>query len=609
MSATRHRRLLEGLAAEAEVRRCKRDKRYFIETYWHIPSEGAPGGRTLFKFWDFQHEAFDALQTEKRVVIAKCRQLGMTTLSMADTGHGLLFADDRYEALVVSWREDIAQATLGMIEFGFQYLPAWMRARLAQRDDRTKERITFRHRDGRTTSAQAFAGTARSGASKTATRVVLDEFALLENPGAVYRAVEPTTLAAMRTDKPGAVFIVLSTARGNRNQFARLFWDGWERKISWKALFFPVTCNRFLADADVDEDGFWSAWDEKRREYAGREHEFFADYPRTPEEAFRESGRSRFSHVPELSDCPPFEFSGFLQRKPNGTPYIDLARDDLDHDASHIHMAFEPQLIDRSRTYVISVDPSLGVGRDYAAAQVRCNVPDEPGVVEIVAYIHRNNIDPAEFADLVDMTGRIFKGDSQRSALVVVERNDNSEGEVIARLRQRRYPSLFRYVAKDRPTERLGAVFGWPINSATKPEAINALARLFGAREDEAGVMVPDPKLRGIYPELRDELVNYVVIEKDNGRIQMKADGNGHDDLVTSTAIGCAVMERLRPRASGKAPTVEEGPRPDGPVALFDPGAYLRREQQIAEQRSREEARAWKNLERQRRKTSKRRRK
>jgi hypothetical protein len=599
--STQQRRLLEALAAEAEVRRCKSDKKYFLQTYWHIPSEGAPGGRTLFEFWDFQHEAFDALQSNKRVVIAKCRQLGMTTLTMADTAHGLLFADDRYEALVVSWREDIAQATLGMIEFGYQYLPAWMRARLPGRDDRTKERITFRHRDGRTTSAQAFAGTARSGASKTATRVVLDEFALIENPGAVYRAVEPTTLAAMRADRPGAVFVVLSTARGNRNQFARLFWDGWTQRISWKALFFPVTCNRFLADIS-DEDSFWESWNEKRREYAGREHEFFADYPRSPEEAFRESGRSRFSNVPELSDCPPFEYSGFLVRRPSGVS-IDLARSDLDADAAHIRMAFEPSEIDRSRTYVISADPSGGVGKDYAAAQVLCDVPGEAGAVEIVAFIHRNNLDPAEFADLVDAAGRVFKGDHQRAALVVVERNDNSEGEVIARLRQRRYPNLFRYVARDRPTQRVSPVFGWPINKATKPEAINALARLLIAEPDETGTMVPRPMLQGIYPELRDELVSYVVVEHDSGRIEMKADGNGHDDLVTSTAIGCAVMERIskRPR-SGKATSGESDPLPDGPVAVFDPDVYLRRAIKAAEQKKREEVKAWKQLERQRRK-------
>lgn len=604
MSTVRSRRLLEALAAEAEVRRCKRDKSHFIENYWHIPSEGSAGGRTLFKFWDFQQEAFTALQTNKRVVIAKCRQLGMTTLTMADTAHGLLFAEDRYEALVVSWREDIAQSTLGMIEFGYNYLPHWMKGRLPERDDRTKERITFRHRDGRTTSAQAFAGTARSGASKTATRVVLDEFALIENPGAVYRAVEPTTLAAMRADKPGAVFIILSTARGNRNQFARLFWDGWTQKLSWKALFYPVTCNRFLAPADATGDEFWDVWNQKRLEYAGREHEFYADYPRTPEEAFRESGRSRFSNVPELADCPPFEFSGFFNRGQNRIG-IELA-DDLDSDVVHIHLACEPDAIDRTRTYVISCDPSGGVGRDYSAAQVMCDVPDEPGHVEIVAYIHRNNLDPTEFADLVDQAGRFFKGEHQRAALVVVERNDNSEGEIIARLRQRRYPNLFRYTARDRATTRTSPVFGWPINRATKPEAINALSRMFPAEQDETGNMIPNPRLHGIYPELRDELLNYVVVEHDSGRIEMKADGNGHDDLVTSTAIGCAVIERLVPRkATGVAPISEE-PLPDGPVALFDPNAYFRRQVEKAERQHREDVKAWKNLERRRHKTRKR---
>lgn len=593
-TTSRRRRSLEGLVAEAELRRCKEDKRYFIENYWHIPVEGAPGGRALFKFWDFQHDAFNALQDNKRVVIAKCRQLGMTTLTMADTAHELLFAEDRFEALVLSWREDVAQSTLGMIEFGYQYLPAWMRARLPKRDDRTKERITFRHKDGRTTAAQAFSGTGRSGASKTATRVILDEYALMDNQGAVYRAVEPTTLAAMRNPGNKAVFIVLSTARGNRNQHARLFWDGWDGKTSWKALFYPATCNKFLADYSSDAEGFWAAWESKRLEYAGRDHEFFADYPRTAEEAFRESGRGRFANVPELADCPPFEYAGFLVRE--GSNYkIDLARGDLDMQAAHIWLADELPNLPTKVNYVISADPSGGVGKDYHAAQVMCHDGDG---VRVVAYIHRNDVDPTEFADYLDVTGRVFKGANGRPALIVVERNENNEGEVLSRLRQRRYPNLFRYMAKDRPTERLAPVFGWPINKATKPEAINALARLLPSEPDGGGGFRPAPKLQGIYPELRDELVNYVVIEKDNGRIEMKADGNGHDDLVTSTAIGCAVLERQKPRRlSGSAP-INETVLEDGPIVAFNPTEYLDKQMAEAQRADRKARVAWRRLQR-----------
>lgn len=589
---SRRRRTLEGMVAEAELRRCKEDKRYFIENYWHIPVEGAPGGRALFKLWDFQGDAFDALQDNKRVVIAKCRQLGMTTLTMADTAHELLFSDDRFEALVLSWREDIAQSTLGMIEFGYQYLPAWMKARLPKRDDRTKERITFRHRDGRTTSAQAFSGTGRSGASKTATRVILDEYALMENQGAVYRAIEPTTLAAMRNPGKKAVFIVISTPRGNRNQYARLFWDAWDQKSNWRGLFYPVTCNRFLAGEGED---FWAAWEMKRNtEYAGRDHEFFADYPRSPEEAFRESGRGRFGNVPELADCPPFEYAGFLVREGSGYK-IDYAKGDLDTQAAHIWLSDELNNLPKTVNYVISADPSGGVGKDYHAAQVLCY---DDGGARIVAYIHRNDVDPTEFADWLDVAGRVFKGSNGRPALIVVERNENNEGEVLARLRQRRYPNLFRYMAKDRPTERLAPVYGWPINKATKPEAINALARMLPAEPDGNGGFRPAPKLHGIYPELRDELVNYVIVEKDNGRIEMKADGNGHDDLVTSTAIGCAVLERQKPRkVSGSAPINETVPE-DGPMVVFNPTEYLDREMANAVRAERKERAAWRRLNR-----------
>jgi hypothetical protein len=280
---------------------------------------------------------------------------------------------------------------------------------------------------------------------------------------------------------------------------------------------------------------------------------------------------------------------------------LDLARSDLDMDAAHIFLACDPGDIDHGVNYVIAADPSGGVGKDFHAAQVMCL--DEGEGARIVAYIHRNDIDPTEFADWLDAAGRYFTGVGGKPATIVVERNENNEGEVLSRLRQRRYPNLFRYIAKDRPTERLAPVFGWPINKATKPEAINALARLLPGVPDVDGNMMASPRLVGIYPELRDELVGYVVIEKENGRVEMRADGNGHDDLVTSTAIGAAVLERQRPRhrlVSGEAPS-GEAVRPDGPFALFDPGAVLRGELRKAERVEREAKVAYRRLEHRRR--------
>jgi hypothetical protein len=215
-----------------------------------------------------------------------------------------------------------------------------------------------------------------------------------------------------------------------------------------------------------------------------------------------------------------------------------------------------------------------------------------------VAYIHRNDVDPTEFADWLDVAGRVFKGSNGKPALIVVERNENNEGEVLSRLRQRRYPNLFRYMSRDRPTERLAPVYGWPINKATKPEAINALARMLPGEADGAGGFRAAPKLQGIYPELRDELVNYVIVEKENGRMEMKADGNGHDDLVTSTAIGCAVLERQKPRkVSGSAPIIEAAPE-DGPMVVFNPTEYLDREMAKASRAERKERVAWRRLNR-----------
>jgi hypothetical protein len=540
------RRMLEAYAAEAEMRRCAADKKYWVERYWMVESQATADGRALLELWDYQHEIFDTLQTEREIIALKTRQMGFTTLVLADTAHELLFTRQAFETLYVSYTEDMATGAVERLAFGYDNLPQWMRRRLPSRDDNTSGRITFKHRDGRRTRLFTAAGTKRTGASKTLSRVILDEFALMEYQSSVYNAVRPTVAASLSGSTRGAVFVIISTARGARNQFAHLYRQASSGRSTFRSLFYDVTHNRFdFGIYTEDPDGFWARWKQALAN-SDDASKFLSEYPRTADEALRESGNPRFAHLPGYGDVFPFEHHYFMRRDVGQRTMFDVADPD-DSDVAHVHFVVPPDDVDRTRPFIISADPATGGGGDSSAAML-LQPSETPGAVDVLAYIHRSDIDQYTFAEWLNMLGRAFAGPGQEAARLAVETINNSEGDTIARLRQLRYPNLFRYVPRNKRSARALDRYGWPMDSSTKPEAINALARLLVAEQDENGELRPRPKLNNIFPDFLDQLAAFVQEEQVSAsgqvRIRLRGDAGSHDDLVLCAAIGAAVVER-----------------------------------------------------------------
>lgn len=619
---------MERLVVEAEWRHCQRDKEYAYKSYFYIPSAEAEGGRALFKLWDFQQVTQRNLDDSDRLIIAKTRQVGMTTQTMCDSFHNGFFNKGRYEVLVVSRTQDDAKSNLSMIDHVYRFLPEWMKQRGPARTDDSSEVITFRHRDGASFRAASIVGTPKRGAGKTANRVILDEFALMDKPSQIYRALEPTTLAALNSPyRRGAVFVILSTPRGSRNAFARQ-WLGARRGDveRWTALYHPVMSNKFLAGAsaasaaskvevlkasgqraDLDDiakaEPFWMAWRAMQQDPAYKDEPwlFFSEYSRTWEEAFRESGRARFTHLPGPDDVAPLPYAGYLKTV-EGKIEVDLAVADEDYELSPWKFAYLPEDWPRDVEIVLAADPASGVLGDYSAAVVlaSCKGPEQEDAVEILAAFWSNSVPPAEFADELVRAGRYFKSQGRQAAMCVVERPPGGgagDGEVIGRMRQARYPmdSMFRYTAQDRVTTRRASVYGWPTDRATKPEAIRALGRLLTAKIGDDGELYPYPLLLGLFPEARDQLVSFVILNQtdDTGYEKLGADAGGHDDLVMALALGAAVMERHR--KTPRPRTVEtsgEGkqPLPSGAFTMWSPEKYLKKELDLSRQRSADDA-------------------
>ena len=503
---------LERLWFEMEWRKCASDPEYFIRTYVWIESERDPRGREPFGIWDYQQKSLDAYMKQRFVIILKARQLGFTTLAMAYALWQCLFKP-RANILLISKSQDSADKNLGMARFMYSFLPEWMKARGPELDGDAAKQMIFRFTDGTNNRLKSFAGTKTAGAGETASLVILDEFALMDDPASTYRTIKPTTDA-------GGSLIIISTARGGTNMFAKIYREGKRGTNEFHSIFEPWTSSR-LINAEQ--------YELKKREFAAEPWLFFAEYPGTDEEAFRESGRPRFSWLPSDEECEEMPIRGFIEDGPAGL----LFAEDIPGEGynSPLYLACPPTEIDFGNQFVIACDPSLGVGADYSAAHIMTLHSD--GTPEIVGYYHSNTIEPGDWALELDALGRYFAGWNQNAALLVVENAGGIGISIIDKLRnQTNYPNLYRYLPPASARRRRAPVFGFPTTKVTKPLIINRLAEYLAPDEDG------QCKLVGIHRPLREELTTYV--RRENGTTA--ADVGCHDDLVMSTAIGLYVL-------------------------------------------------------------------
>ena len=521
---------LEKLWFEMEWRKCANDPEYFIRTYIWIESERDPRGREPFMLWDYQESSLRAYLERRFVVILKARQLGFTTLAMAYAIWQCLFKP-RANILLISKSQDSADKNLGMARFMYSFLPEWMKSRGPVLDGDAAKQMIFRFEDGVTNRLKSFAGTKTAGAGETASLVILDEFALMEDPANTYRTIKPTTDA-------GGKLIIISTARGGSNMFAKIYREAKRGVNEFFAIFEPWSSSRLITPEQYEL---------KKREFSAEPWLFFAEYPSSDDEAFRESGRPRFPWVPAEIDCPEFEFTGAIEQL-DGDLILEL-----DHPSepykSNLALAYPPDGLDFGRQFVISADPALGVGADYSAAHILQLLED--GTPEIVGYYHSNTMEPGDWASELDLIGRYFTGPNQPAALMVIENAGGIGVSIIDKLKNTyNYPNMYRYLPPALAKRKRAPVIGFPTTKATKPLVINTLAEWI--QDDGAGQC----KLLNVYDKLREELTTYV--RRENGTTA--ADIGCHDDLVMSLAIGLYVLiEEVSPVGSGP---IVEAPKP-----------------------------------------------
>lgn len=526
-----YRRALElsKLHVELEWRACARNEMHFLRNYVYIPSEEDPRGRTRFDLFDYQEDLLNLFKTNRFVIALKARQLGYTTLAMA---HALWLAFFRPGAtvLIISRNQKSSNKNLSQARLAYQFLPEWIKARAPKLVADSSDGMVFRFPDGMESRLKAAPATAGVFAGETATLVIWDEAALVE-PASLQEDVLRTLLP---TTDAGGSMLVISTARGAYNRFARSYRSAKKGESQFVSFFQPWMVSPFMQCSEAC--GWCSGlpgtktpcdtkYDLKRREFADEPWRFFQEYPSDDEESFRESGRPRFTGLPAEDFFVDLPFRGRLVWKDDRT--ISFEADE------HGPIRLATLNPDASGLYVIGADPSQGVGKDYSTAHVLTFNDD--GRPEIVGYYHDNNVHPTEFAAHLDMLGRLFAGRTWAALLAVEDQGGVGALPINELHNHLDYPNPYIYQNYGAKKSRGARRFSFPMTTDRRRAVIDRLAKYLTVTDGYPGI-------DGVYPALRTELGQFVMQETLSGNIKYAADVGCHDDLVMSLAISLWIL-------------------------------------------------------------------
>jgi hypothetical protein len=451
------------------------------------------GGMMIFKLWPKQVELLELLHTEKRLVVVKKRQVGLSLLTGADSLIQCMGIEN-YHCLVLSKTEQDAIEYLKRIKNIYLTLDKDIKKIFKIKKDNYKS-IEFEN------GSRIQSLPANRGAGMTADRVIIDEAAYITPRDSHISLDETMSRVEPTLDKSEGQLIIISTANGY-NLFQQYYAKAKQGGTSWKHFFF-------------------SCWDdptftkEKRadiiRSY-GEQH-CKQEYPENDNECFLMSGNCRFNTT-ILSSMQGSLKNGkkvILERvgrkivateNPNG--WVEI---------------FEYPKI--NEVYIGGFDTSEGLEiKDLEASHT---TDLSAGVIldknlKQVAQIHCR-FEPDVFAEEIERICLYYN-----DAFCAVERNKDGLGVINILKNQKNYTNLYYQEGFNPETHLRDKKIGWSTDRTSKPLLVSYFDQL-----------IREKKVQIFSDKLLHELTTFVRFADGTTGAQ----DNCHDDLAMSIMIAC----------------------------------------------------------------------
>lgn len=465
---------------QSEFLKCAMDPIYFIKHYVYIahPTQG----KVLFELFDFQEDMIRTYNNHRQVVAMCSRQLGKSTTAAAYMIWFSIFQEN-VSVLIAANVFKAATENMDRIRFVYEHLPDWLRPGVVTYN---VQKIVFDNGS----KIESTTTTPTSGRGKSISLLFLDELAFVKTKiqEEFWSAIGPTL-------STGGKCIVCSTPSSDEDTFAQIWFAannimdeyGNERADGVGSNDFKAFKALWHQHPDRDE-----AWAQKERAKFG--YEKFA----------REYDLKFISADDTLID------SKVLANLTSQEPQFKL---------QETRWFETPQA---NKIYLVSLDPSAGVGRDYAAIQV-WRLPE---MVQVAEWMHNKSSVALQLKMLIqicvwlDKQIRTLPSQIGEPELFWTFENNGLGQSVI---------ELLNEVGLDRVPAQLMSEMG---TGNLKNRGYNANVRSKGQAVVKFKSLIESSKMQIRSKALVSQIKNFV--SKGDG---FAAKSGEHDDLVTATLL------------------------------------------------------------------------
>ena len=452
---------------------------YFMKNFLKIqhPVRGA----IAFEPYEYQVRLIEAYHNNKDVIAMLPRQMGKTTCAC---GYLLWFTQFISEAqvLIAAHKYEGAQDIMNRYRYGYENLPDFIRAGV-----HSYNRNTIEFDNG--SRIQATTTTENTGRGKSLSLIYCDEFAFVQPPEKAkefWTALSPTLSTGGRA-------IITSTPNSDEDQFA-MIWTEANNKFDEFGNEKAIGINGFASYF-----AHWSEHPDRDEDWAKTER------AKIGEERFRREFECEFLIFDET-----LINSIYLSELKGIDPIMSMGQTRW------------YKKVDNRSTYLVSLDPSLGTGGDYAAIQVF----EMPSMEQVAEWRHNLTPIQAQVKHLREILKYIYESGSERGSppQIYYSVENNTLGEsaliVINDIGEENFHGLFLsepirkgHVRKFRK--------GFNTTHRTKVTACSQLKNLIETQKMKINSKV-----------LISELKNFIA----HG-VGFGAKTGEHDDLVSSTLL------------------------------------------------------------------------
>ena len=330
-----------------ELAKCSVDPFHFIENYLYV--QHTTKGKIKFKPYEYQREIIRSIHTSRCVAACCFRQGGKTTAAGAYLLWVAMFMPDQ-TILIVGNKRETAVEILDRIKFMYENLEDWLRDSAI-----VYNRTSMTFSNGSKIICRATSKSSANGLSVSL--LFSDELSKLNVniQNEFFSSIKPTL-------STGGKFIITSTPDTDTDIFAQI-WKGANDVIDADGNAAEIGSNGFKAVKAI-----WSDCPDRTQEWADEERRAMGD------EMFLREYCCEF-----ITDSDSLINPMALTRLKASTPTFTLG-------TVRFYKDIEP-----SKTYIVSLDPATGSGKDFSTIQI----VEMPTMIQVGEWM-ANNAPPRE---------------------------------------------------------------------------------------------------------------------------------------------------------------------------------------------------------------------